>query len=500
MPEAWKQWEGETVNSELRLGQYLGCSGHSAVFLAQFTDQDRQPAAIKLIAEDSPNAESRFEQWQFAATLSHANLIRIFQTGRCQIGDAKLLFLLMEYADENLSHIVPYRPLAENEAGAMLTSSLDALAFLHAKGLVHGRLKPTNIMASGDLLKLSSDGIRRAGDSISDQSVYDPPEAVSSPASDVWSLGITLVEVLTQHPPSWDRSSTQDPRVPQNLPPTLLEVVRHCLRRAPAARWTIANIGNRLKSPQAGHWAPPVVQRKDKPANSHYLIGAVILFLASVGFLSLKLMNHAPRQDALRSPVAEKRPAAAEPQPAKPQPAKSEPGKPEVAKSEPAKPEPVKPEPAKPEPVKPAPKQAASAVPPETKPAPTREKPGVDSGSQPAAPAAPSRPAQQSKPVPDALPSDSGVIRQSLPDAPQKSLATIRGTVRVGIKVSVGPSGTVTGAEIDSRGPSTYFADLALQAARKWQFAPASDDSREWILSFEFSNDGAKASAKKSAP
>ena len=70
---------------------------------------------------------------------------------------------------------------------------------------------------------------------------------------------------------------------------------------------------------------------------------------------------------------------------------------------------------------------------------------------------------------------------------------------RVGIKVSVDPSGDVTDATVDSPGPSQYFANLALQAARQWKFASAPDGSGDWNLRFEFSVDDTKASAKRSA-
>jgi serine/threonine protein kinase len=115
--------------------------------------------------------------------------------------------------EENLSQVLPGRALTPDEARAMLESVLDALAYIHRKGFVHGHIKPANIMASGDQLKVSSDGLRNSGESpdgLGHQSAYDAPEYVSgilpmsqkmSPAGDVWSVGMTLVETLTQNPP-----------------------------------------------------------------------------------------------------------------------------------------------------------------------------------------------------------------------------------------------------------------------------------------------------------
>jgi TonB family protein len=61
--------------------------------------------------------------------------------------------------------------------------------------------------------------------------------------------------------------------------------------------------------------------------------------------------------------------------------------------------------------------------------------------------------------------------------------------VRVSVKVHVDETGRVTEATIDSRGPSQYFADRALQAAQLWKFAPAKRDGAnvpsEWLIRFE---------------
>ena len=83
------------------------------------------------------------------------------------------------------------------------------------------------------------------------------------------------------------------------------------------------------------------------------------------------------------------------------------------------------------------------------------------------------------------------ILDQVLPDVPQAARDTIHGKVRVSVKISVDSSGNVTSADLDSRGPSQYFADQALSAARRWEFAPAKVDGRNvatgWVVRFEFS-------------
>ncbi len=67
---------------------------------------------------------------------------------------------------------------------------------------------------------------------------------------------------------------------------------------------------------------------------------------------------------------------------------------------------------------------------------------------------------------------------------------TIRGTVAVRIRLTVDPGGNVSSATFDSPGPSKYFANLALQAARNWKFKPPQVNgqavSSTWILRFQF--------------
>ena len=158
MSESWKQWERQIVNSRFLLQRYLGGSEHSAVFLTE-RGIPPQKIAIKFIQVDEPDAQLQLSRWQHAAKLSHPHLLRNFESGRCRLGDFDLLYVLMEYAEENLSQFLSQRPLTPAEARDVLTPALQALAFLHGEGLVHRHVRPSNILAIEDQLKLSSDGI-----------------------------------------------------------------------------------------------------------------------------------------------------------------------------------------------------------------------------------------------------------------------------------------------------------------------------------------------------
>ena len=96
-----------------------------------------------------------------------------------------------------------------------------------------------------------------------------------------------------------------------------------------------------------------------------------------------------------------------------------------------------------------------------------------------------------------------GVARQVLPDVPERASATIQGAVRVGVRVQVDATGKVVDADLESAGPSKYFAGLALKAARAWEFVPPTADGQptpsDWIVRFEFQPDGTKATTFRAA-
>ncbi len=538
MTEASKQWEGQVVEGIFPLRQYLGGSDHSAVFLTEYGSGDPQKAVIKFFPFDLATADIQLSSWESAAQLSHPNLLRLFRSGRCRIDGNDLLYLVMEYAEEDLSQILPQRALTPQETRDMLGPVLDALEYLHGRGFVHGDLKPANILATGDHLKLSSDASSRIGES---QSVsrragaYDPPEAISgmlTPAADVWSLGTTLVEVLTQHLPEWQPAPNCEPVVPVNLPAPFLEIARQCLRLEPHRRISVADIAARMNpravavaaasasvpgsSPSAsplaaaGQVSPPTPQpmaslpvppkgaarMQNNPhrpppyrgsrSRSRFLVPLVVGALLFAAILTVpRLLPHRPDAKSAATVVPDK-PAS---ETAIRRPAES-------AESSKPKAKPER-ESAVPQAVQ---RTAPTAAPDSLKTTSEKEQP-----SRAASSAATVASEGTPKPGAGGIASVKGeVLDQVLPDVSQKARATIHGKVRVSVKVRVDPSGGVSEAEFDSPGPSRFFADLALQAARKWAFTPPEVNGKsvasEWRLRFEFTPKGTKVIPAQTAP
>jgi serine/threonine protein kinase len=186
--EAGKLWEGQVIN-EFPLLRYLG-GDNSAVFLTEHAEATSRKAAIKLLALDSGAVELQLSRWRQARNLSHPHLVRLFDKGNCELNGIGLIYVVMEFAQQNLSQFVPRRVLSTEEAQGLLEPALSVLSFLHGRGLVHGRIKPSNIMGVNHEFKLSSDSICCGGEMVGPlrgASPYDPLEGASKPAADIWS-------------------------------------------------------------------------------------------------------------------------------------------------------------------------------------------------------------------------------------------------------------------------------------------------------------------------
>ncbi len=450
MSENWKRWEGRTVDGRFPLQSYLGSSDHSAVFLTvtQPSGGDSEKAAIKLIPADAVDAKQQFSRWKAASELAHPNLIRIFEAGRCELDRTELLYVVMEYAEENLSQILPERTLTAEEARGMLPPILRVLQFLHDEGFVHGHIQPSNILAVADQVKLSSDALSMAGErrgSARATSAYDPPEAATgtiSTASDVWQLGMTLIEVLTQHLPVWDRGRMSAPGVPAAVPEPFREIARHCLQVDAGERWTVGEILHRVEADRV-----EAVRRGSErvepagPALRSALPDAQTKKTASATAIV------APRKASTKWPYWLGLAAVVA-----------------VVFFLIARPKTLGP---------PAEEQS------------TQGERGAAEGPQPA----------QTSPGDTntgtiSYDSQNGVVRQVMPQVSASARRTIQGTIKVRVKVDVDAAGNVAKTKLELSGPSKYFSRVALEAAREWKFVAARADEpalREWKLQFAFS-------------
>ena len=256
-----EEWEGRVVDDAFPLLEWRGGSGGAGVFLT--VRQGVQRVAIKLILAEDTEAEEYLAQWAAAKDLSHPHLAAVFESGRCTIQDVNLVYVVTELADRDLHDLLPVNALSAVEAKAIFDPVLDALAYLHSNGYVHGHVKPSNILFIDHDVKLSgdefilADGVPMAS---RNPGIYDAPEVAkgqATEASDTWSVGMMLAEAITPRSRFWDASTKGQPFVPESLPEPFSSIVRECLQPNPAERCAIIDIKNQIANVQS----VPVVEQ-----------------------------------------------------------------------------------------------------------------------------------------------------------------------------------------------------------------------------------------------
>ncbi len=284
--ELWKQWEGQCIDSVFPLELCTGGSSRGAVFETQF--QGRR-AAIKIVPGTPESIHEQVASWKKAASLSHPTLVEILAHGETVLGDMRCAYVVMERADENLAEVLAERLLTPVETRDMISPVLRALQYLHAKGFAHGRLKPSNIMALGEQLKISSDSLVPGGDS----------------SADCHAIGVLLEEVL---------GADQDARLPEPF----AEIAKNCLTPDPARRWSIARIEACLRGePEPATRAISRARWWGVAATAAVILGVIATWAAHHNNSNKRESAAVPQANVASLPIAQNSEPAAEAKAAK---------------------------------------------------------------------------------------------------------------------------------------------------------------------------------------
>jgi eukaryotic-like serine/threonine-protein kinase len=203
---------GEVVADRYELVELVGTGGMSSVYKAHDRLLERN-VALKMLhphyGDDEEYVERFRREARAVAQMSHPNIVTVIDRGE----DDGQQFIVFEYVDgENLKQLVERTgPLPPRRAVELGLATADALAFAHEHGLVHRDVKPQNVLLTPDgEAKVTDFGIARSLDveqgvtqtgTVLGTSNYLSPEQASgkpvTPATDVYSLGIVLYELLT---------------------------------------------------------------------------------------------------------------------------------------------------------------------------------------------------------------------------------------------------------------------------------------------------------------
>jgi len=309
------------------ISKRLGAGGMGQVYGAEDTTLKRFVAIKRM----SPHANSTdadrkrlLKEAQRASALNHPSIGAMYDV----VEHAGELWLVMEYIEgETLRHRLG-RPVSTDEFFSIATQCCEGLHAAHEKGIIHGDIKPENIMLTpGNRVKILDFGVaRRAWNSNPDEATksmetmtasggtpaYMAPEVLlqqpDDGRSDIFSLGLVFYEMLGGEQPFQTNSlattiarivHTEPPSL-KNVPGPLSSVISHALAKDPNLRYpTAASLLEDLRRVQEGG-RPKHGPSTDGRFHQYRALAAVAIVLAVLA----ALLAYPPARQLFRSPSA----------------------------------------------------------------------------------------------------------------------------------------------------------------------------------------------------
>ncbi|GAA3808669.1 serine/threonine-protein kinase [Nocardioides panacisoli] len=276
--------------------EVIGRGGMADVYRATDVRLDR-PVAVKMLlshASDQAARDRFIAEARTLAVLSHRGLVTLldagFGSGLVDHGPPGVAplpdrpFLVMELVDgPSLAALIGQGPLPLDHVGSIAVQVAEALAYVHAQGVVHRDVKPANVLVGPELVKLGDFGVARlveqttrhtqTGQTIG-TAAYLAPEQVEgaevSGATDVYSLGLVLLEAMTgrreyEGAPAEAALARlhRAPAVPPDVPPAWRDLLMAMTALVPADRPTAAEVAATVPRGAAG---PPAGVTRPMPA------------------------------------------------------------------------------------------------------------------------------------------------------------------------------------------------------------------------------------------
>lgn len=266
--------------------------------------------AIKLLSPELAQGEGRqrfFKEARVVGQLSHPSIMTLHDMGIDEASSTP--YLVTEFlSGQPLDRILEKGSVPMPRACAWVAEVATALAAAHRKGVIHGDIKPANILITDEgRVKLMDFGMARlsasqsAGSSLSGTPAYWCPEQImgkpQDARSDLFSLGVVLYELVTGRRP-FDADTLQGvcnrvlssvPLPPSqansSLPRGLDELIAHCLSKDPDTRYSVADT--------LAHDLYPFARRKVAAADTQSTIRPLTSPAAGIGSRAAKFLRSA---------------------------------------------------------------------------------------------------------------------------------------------------------------------------------------------------------------
>ncbi|MHA7238394.1 serine/threonine-protein kinase [Arthrobacter sp. TMS1-12-1] len=256
----------------------LGVGGSASVYRAVDRNLGRD-VAVKIFnptTSDDDDYRRQHTETMLLSTLNHPGLVTLHDAGMHEDQEGRTAgFLVMELVDgEDLRHLLKRGALAADDVAQLGADLADALAYIHAEGVIHRDVKPANILMfrSGDngtrlYPKLTDFGIARmvevtsataVGATIGTANYLSPEQAKGGSLderSDIYSLGLVLLECLTGEKafpgPVVEAALARllrDPHVPDSVGPDWSALLRRMTARDPSLRPHAHDVALQLRS------------------------------------------------------------------------------------------------------------------------------------------------------------------------------------------------------------------------------------------------------------
>ncbi|MEV7527300.1 serine/threonine-protein kinase [Agrococcus sediminis] len=267
--------QGSLLAERYRIGERIGAGGMASVHRATDEVLGREVAVKAIVRESTDPADLQRERSEIdlLASLNHRALVTLFDAGSTTLDGLLVSYLVMELVDgPTLAARLAQGPLPQEQAWRIAHDLAEALVIVHASEVVHRDIKPANILLAPSLVpgrdfdaKLADFGIAAivgaarltATGTVLGTAAYLSPEQATgarvAPSSDIYSLGLVLLEALTgrrEYPgpllESLSARLARDPEIPGSIGYEWKSLLTAMTAREPEARPTAAAVLERL--------------------------------------------------------------------------------------------------------------------------------------------------------------------------------------------------------------------------------------------------------------